>query len=292
MRERAFDRFIAIDWSGAAGRRHRAIEVAECAPGRDAPVRVAPPGGCWSREAVLAFVTAQAGTRALIGFDFSFAPPYLDRGHYLPGCPHQTAPAFWAFVDAEAPDEDLGAARLVETALRPHFYFGASCGARAPFARLRRCEAQVRRHGLGTPSSLFVCIGSSQVGKASLAGMRLLHRLRASGIAVWPFDPLPARGPVVVEIFPRLFIRRALAGHGGRANGKIASRDSLNRALGQLGADPADPARPLTRADNHLADALVSSAGLRHLAEDPRVWQPDGLTPIIARTEGWIFGVA
>lgn len=281
---RPFERFIAIDWSGAKDCTRGGIEVAACSPGTEAPARIAPPGRHWTRENVLAFVLAQKDTRALIGFDFSFAPPCLDRGHYLPGLGARTAPEFWAFVDGEAPDDDLGAASLVEGPLRPHFYLGAACGDRKPFARLRRCEAEVARQGLGAPSPFFVCVGPAQVAKASLAGMRLLHRAREAGIAVWPFDPVPGDGPVLVEIYPRAFLRLA-----GGLSAKVRDAGALDAVLAALGAEPARQEGPLP---DHLTDALVASAGLRRSADDPRCWHPQGLTPEAARTEGWIFAPA
>lgn len=284
-----FERFIAIDWSGAKGRRHKAIEVAVCEAGNAAPVRIAPPAKYWSREAVLDFVKAQAGARTLIGFDFSFAPPFQDRGRYLPDLHARTGPEFWAYVEEQAQDEDLGAAALIENALRPHFWFGSGCGPKAPFLRLRVAEALLRERKLGAPSSLFDCVGAGQVGKGSLAGMRLLHHARASGLAVWPFDPLPADGPVLVEIYPRAFLRLA----GGRGT-KLRDGAELDAALAALGSAPAGLRGPLT---DHLTDALISSAGLRHVATDPNLWQPSlwypmALTPDLARTEGWIFGLA
>ena len=39
------------------------------------------------------------------------------------------------------------------------------------------------------------------------------------------------------------------------------------------------------------ADALVSAAWLRTAAHDPALWAPAAMTPHIARTEGWTFGV-
>ena len=42
--------------------------------------------------------------------------------------------------------------------------------------------------------------------------------------------------------------------------------------------------------DDHSSDALVTAAWLRRIGHDPRYWQPAGLTPEIARTEGWTFG--
>ncbi|HYI47952.1 MAG TPA: hypothetical protein VEX35_05745, partial [Allosphingosinicella sp.] len=48
----------------------------------------------------------------LFGFDFSFAPPLIERGSYLPGeagIP-DNARDLWAYIDAKCDDEDLGAA--------------------------------------------------------------------------------------------------------------------------------------------------------------------------------------
>lgn len=281
---RPFERFIAIDWTGAKGRRHKAIEVAVCEAGRNAPVRVAPPDTYWSREGVLEFVQAQTNTRTLIGFDFSFAPPFLDQGRYLPDMPHMDGPEFWSFADKKAQDDDLGASGLIETLLRPHFYFGKASGQHRSFKRWRKCEERVRQQGIGTPASIFICIGPSQVGRGSFAGMRLLHRAHASGLPVWPFDPVPPQGPLLVEIYPRAFLR--LAGARGT---KLRTGTELDAALAALGSAPTGLNGALA---DHLTDALISSAGLRHVAQDPALWSPEGLTPEVARTEGWIFGVS
>ena len=39
-------------------------------------------------------------------------------------------------------------------------------------------------------------------------------------------------------------------------------------------------------------DALLTAAWLRANAARPELWAPEGMTPEIARTEGWTFGVA
>jgi hypothetical protein len=120
------------------------------------------------------------------------------------------------------------------------------------------------------------------VAKASFAGMRLLHRLDGC-VPVWPIDPLPARGSLVVEIYTRIFIR--LAGLSGR---KVRTLAQLNEALAALGSEAAvldrDP-------NDHETDVLIAAAGLRAIAGDARSWRPPGLTPELARTEGWTFGV-
>ena len=57
-----FKRFVAIDWSGAKGRRHKGIAIAE-AKG-DAPPRLVRPGHVWSREEVLHWLLKRAANIA------------------------------------------------------------------------------------------------------------------------------------------------------------------------------------------------------------------------------------
>ena len=112
--------------------------------------------------------------------------------------------------------------------------------------------------------------------------MRLLHRLDGK-VAIWPMDPLPDSGSAVVEIYTRIYLRRA--GLPGR---KLRTRAELNQALAGLGSPPA---RLRFEPNDHQTDALVTAAGMRALAADPRAFAPAGLTPHIARSEGWTFGV-
>jgi hypothetical protein len=281
-RER-FTRFAAIDWSGAKGPRHKGIAVALCEAGHDAPhlIKRDQP---WSRSEVLDWLlTAAAEVPTLYGFDFSFAPPIVERGAYLPGedVPEE-AKAFWAYVDAICDDEDLGAASFLEQHHRRHFYFGAADGVKADFLYHRVCEHAFNALGGGKASTLYDAIGASQVAKASYAGMRLLHRLEGK-VPIWPFDLLPAQGSLVVEIYTRAFIR--LAGLSGR---KVRTLEQLNQALAALGSEPYvadhDP-------NDHETDVLIAAAGMRAIAADPAYWSPAGLTRHIARTEGWTFGV-
>ena len=52
------------------------------------------------------------------------------------------------------------------------------------------------------------------------------------------------------------------------------------------------PVRLRFEPNDHQTDALVTAAGMRALAlDEPRAFEPEGLTPEIARTEGWTFGV-
>ena len=280
-----FERFAAIDWSGAKGKRHRGIAVAICDAG-SAPPRLVRPGHVWSRTEVLDWLLeAAAAAPTLFGFDFSFAPPIAERGEYLPGEPGvpSDARAFWAYVDRVSDDEDLGAASFLERVHRRHFYFGAADGVKADFVRFRQCDARLNAQGGRKTASAYDAIGAAQVAKASFSGMRLLHRL-GGRVPVWPMDKLPGQGSAIVEIYTRIYLRRA-----GLTGTKLRTRADLNLALKGLGSAPA---RLRFEPNDHQTDALVTAAGMRALAAtEPRAFAPDGLTPALARTEGWTFGI-
>ena len=278
-----FDAFVAIDWSGAKGKRHKGIAIAEAVG--DAPPRLVLPGHVWSREEVLTWLLKRAAKEpTLFGFDFSFAPPLIERGEYLPGEADvpSTARDFWAYVDHRSDDEDLGAASFLEIAHRKHFYFGIADGVKSDFVRFRQCDRLLNAQGGRKTASAYDAIGAAQVAKASYAGMRLLHRIDGK-IAIWPMDPLPEHGSAVVEIYTRIYLR--LAGLPGM---KLRTRSDVNLALKGLGSPPA---RLRFEPNDHQTDALVTAAGMRAIAADPAFWSPEGLTPELARTEGWTFGI-
>jgi hypothetical protein len=279
-----FTRFAAIDWSGAKGRRHKGIAIAMCGTGAPAP-KLVEPERVWSRTEVLDWLLKAAEQApTLFGFDFSYAPPIMERGAYLPGesAPPTDARSFWAYVESLCDDEDLGAASFLEQHHRPHFYFGAADGVKADYLHHRVCERAFNALGGGKASTLYDAIGAAQVAKASFAGMRLLHRLEGK-VPVWPIDTLPASGSLVVEIYTRLFIR--MAGLSGR---KVRSRELLDVALAGLGSRPA---RLRHTPSDHETDVIIAAAGLRAIAGDEAYWRPSGLTPEIARGEGWTFGI-
>ncbi len=279
-----FRRFAAIDWSGAKGKRHKGIAIALAEAG-EAPPRLVVRTQPWSRTEVLHWLLATAAEApTLYGFDFSAAPPIVERGAYFPGetAPPADARSLWAYVDRLCDDEDLGAASFLERHHRRHFYFGAADGVKADFLHHRVCEHAFNTTGGGKASTLYDAIGAAQVAKASYAGMRLLHRL-AGRVPVWPMDKPPPKGSVVVEIYTRAFIR--LAGLSGR---KVRNRADLNVALKALGSRPV---RLRHEPSDHETDVLIAAAGLRAIAADPRYWNPRQLTPELARTEGWTFGV-
>jgi hypothetical protein len=278
-----FNSCVAIDWSGAKGKRHKGIAIAEVR-GDEAP-RLVQPDHVWSRGQVLEWLLERAAKEpTLFGFDFSFAPPFVERGAYLPGevdIP-DNAREFWAYVDRRSRDEDLGAASFLEEVHRRHFYFGIADGVKSDFVRFRICDAQLNAQGGRKTASAYDAIGAAQVAKASFSGMRLLHRLSGK-VTIWPMDPLPASGSAVVEIYTRIYLRNA-----GMSGKKLRTRADLNQALLGLGSKPV---RLRFEPTDHQTDALVTAAGMRaHLAH-PLAFNPPALTSELARAEGWTFGI-
>lgn len=276
-------RTVAIDWSGAKGSRHKGIAIAEAREGQ--PPRLVREGHVWSRTEVLDWLVEEAAREpTLFGFDFSFAPPFVERGAYLPGetgVPDR-AKAFWAYVDQLSADEDLGAASFLEQHHRPHFYFGAADGRKADYMHFRQCELRFNAGGGGKAATVYDAIGAAQVAKASFAGMRLLRRA-AHHVPVWPFDAIVRGQSAIVEIYGRAFIRRA--GLSGR---KLRDVDALNEALAGLGTPQMLATRELT---DHETDALVTAAGMLQALNDPRAFEPDGVEQAVLQSEGWTFGV-
>ena len=143
-----FSSYVAIDWSGAKGKRHKGIAIAEARG--EACTAADPAGPCLvARGSSRLAVEARRKRPTLFGFDFSFAPPIVERGEYLPGEPEvpKTAREFWAYVDSMSGDEDLGAASFLEHVHRKHFYFGIADGVKADFHALPpvRCAAKRAR---------------------------------------------------------------------------------------------------------------------------------------------------
>lgn len=286
-----FTDFIAIDWSGQAVERPKGLAVARAKTGTAAPVLVAREGG-WSRQAILDWMLdlAATRTRALIGLDLSAAFPFADAGAYFPGWDQSPpdAKSLWALVDRlSAADPHLGAASFVaHPQARRHFRQRFDCGDLFPAGRGRFRSVE---HGQAaarlSPYSCFNLVGASQVGKSSLTGMRVLHRL-AGSVPVWPFDPLPETGPVIVEIYTALAAREAGMRKG---TSKIRDGATLDAMLAGFGSEPH---APLVRYDDHATDAILSAAWLRAVADRTELWQPGDLTPELALTEGWTFGVS
>ncbi len=287
-----FAHFAAIDWSGAAGERHRGIAVALCEEGDTAP-RLVRPGHRWSRIEALQWLLEDMPPGTLVGLDLGMSLPFVDRGAYFPGWAESPAdaPRLWALIDrlCEA-DPHLGVSHFVDhPQVARHFrrhgaregdLFGVD-GAKGGQGRFRKTELAQRALGCRPYSNLNL-VGAAQVGKSSLSGMRVLHRL-AGRLPVWPVDPLPAEGSVLVEIYTTI---AALAAGRSAGRSKIRTHCELDLALHNLGSKGLGHEGVI---DDHASDALVTAAWLRTAAHDLALWNPSGLEAV-RQTEGWTFG--
>lgn len=288
---RRFSQFAAIDWSGARGERHKGIALALAdRNGASALVR---PGHIWSRREILEWLqaTAAAGEDMLIGFDFSAAFAFADQSAYFPDWTESPCdmPGLWALVEQlSADDPHFGAASFLNHhQARRHFrhakgdvgdLFQPGTG------RLRLVEQHQRATRQAASVSNFNLVGAAQVGKASLCGMRLLHRLKPH-MPFWPLDPVPPSGPLLVEIYTGVAARAAGLPPG---RSKIRTAAALDAALAVLGSPSSSLSGPIS---DHEADAILTAAWLRKVADDAAHWSPNALTRKIAQTEGWTFGI-
>ena len=285
---RQFAAFACIDWSGAVGECMPSIAVAVTNGAVDVDLQQRERG--WSRRAVLDWLRslADSGADMLIGVDLSPGFPFVDQAGYFPGWDQSPldAPALWSLVEHIcADDPHFAASSFVDhSEARRHFRHSSGSGDMFPggAGRMRACELGQGAMGL-RPSSCFNLVGAAQVGKSSLTGMRVFHHL-GGAIPFWPFDPLPDRGPCLVEIYTSLAARAA-----GVPAGRSKMRDAaaLNAALSALDAKARVP-EPLS---DHASDALVTAAWLRTSAGQANLWHPDRMTDDIRRTEGWTFGI-
>jgi hypothetical protein len=287
MRAGTFTDFIAIDWSGAKGSRHRSIAVAHALAGSAAPKLVDGDHGVWSRAGVVDYLQQLlvCGRRPLVAFDFSFAPPFADSKRYLRATITPNHPrSFWQYVDTACSDEDFGAASFVDH--HPcEFYLGS--GEKAGYMRLRRTELRFNQHGGGKPSSIFDCVGAAQVAKASFSGMRVLNAL-GKHYAIWPFDAadgtvFDAKG-VIVEMYTRCFLK--LAGLNGN---KVRDQTTLALALARFASR--SPCVMQFAFSDHQTDALIAAAALRFGHNDEAYWHIPKVDQKAAKREGWTFGV-
>jgi hypothetical protein len=289
-----FAQFLAVDWSGAKGARQKGIAVAVARAGGAPPALLAPPDPRgWARSEVLALL-ARLEVPTLVGLDLGISLPFHDAGAFFPGWDASPVDArgLWALIDrlcADDPHLEAGGF-LAHTEAARYFRHGAGAtgdlfllpGAQSREGRFRLAEHAQRGQGV-RPVSNFNLVGAAQVGKSSLTGMRMLHRL-AGRVPVWPVDPLPEEGSIITEIYTSMAAR--LGGVTGTAT-KIRSYEALNDALDALGSPPVTGTGAI---DDHSSDALLTAAWLRQAHSNRALWHPPALTPEIARTEGWTFG--
>ena len=293
-----FGAFIGIDWSGARGPRQPGIQVAQARPGRGAPATVLPADGRhWGREAIhdwlLDKVADPGAAPILVGIDFAFAHPFGDEGAYYPGLADSPSgpSALWARVESEcSADPHLyGGAMFTAPRLADYYLSPRNHGAPLYQSRRRLTELAARASARA-PSPTFKAIGSDNVATGSMAGMRLIHALRAAlgpRLAVWPFDKVTKGGGpamVLVEIFPSYYFHRVGMNPARKAAADPAFMTAALAAYNSQGVGPDFVPRG---ADADEADAIISAAALRWFARQDGAWQ----VPPAAAFEGWIFGV-
>lgn len=289
-----FSHFLAVDWSGAKGPRQKGIALAVALAAGGPPALITPPDPKgWARSEVLALL-CDLRAPTLVGLDLGISLPFADAGAFFPewDASPADARALWALIDRLcAADPHLEAGGFVTHAeASRYFRHGKDAtgdrfllpGAATREGRFRVAELAQRGAGV-RPVSNFNLVGAAQVGKSSLTGMRMLHRL-AGRVPVWPVDPLPESGSVVTEIYTSVAAR--LGGVTGSAT-KVRSYEALNDALDALGSPPVKGSGKL---DDHSSDALLTAAWLRRVHSNRDLWHPPCLSQEVARTEGWTFG--
>ena len=254
---------LAVDWSGDARAAHRRIRVAEAAPGPGGSRLVDVRGGL-DRDGVIAHVLALAAAGPLVaGLDFSFAlPSWFAAEHGA-----ATVDEVWSLVAARGEDwlRDC-----------PPPFWGRPGTHRPAPDPLRPLWRDTERTSGHHPLSTFQVGGAGAVGTGSLRGMPLLARLRAAGVAVWPFDA--AGAATVVEIYPR------------EITGPVVKFDPTARRA-RAGADPriAPAAVDVVAASEDAFDAAFSALALaEHVGQiaalpaldgpaalEGEIWRPD-----------------
>ena len=237
-------------------------------------MRVAPPlTKYWSRQQVFDHLSAMADAATgdapvLVGIDFAFAHPFVDQGEYFPGAENAlnskpaSVDALWALVDeVNEGQPDLYGGAMFAHNMWGAYYLSPPHYQADRYASRRRITEIAARNAGRSPSPTFKAVGADNVATGSLAGMRLLHRLRqrlGRRLSVWPFDDIIAgvTDMVLVEIFPSFYFYRL-----GMVPAKKAAADPafLGRALAQYDskAVPADFIANGNDADE--ADAIIAA---------------------------------
>jgi hypothetical protein len=251
-------RCVAVDWSGAARHEDRHLWVAEVDADTRRVVALAPATRLGAVDRLLRIASGPDGMVA--GLDFSFS-----------------LPAWWLGANGITSVDELWAdgARLEAwlAACRPPFWGrpGRTRPELPEHREYRRTELAAPRR----PRSTFQIGGAGAVGTGSLRGMPHLSRLRASGVALWPWDPWAP--PVVAEVWPRLALGATVkSSAAGRAAWVAGHRDALD-----------DHAAGLVAASDDALDAVAAALHLAGTADSPR---PPPAAPE-AVLEGWIDGV-
>lgn len=273
-------RTIGIDWSGARGRHHPGIQVAETNARGVTRILSPAKGRAWSRQGIFEMICALPAGSA-VAMDSSFSLPFQDKGYYLPGLSAKTAKDLWRDVDSIcAADPDFFGGSFVD-AYQDHYQTSKIPGAQFE-RRFRQTETWLNQHFKERCETCYHLIGPSQIGKGGLATMRLLNRLQGmSHVAIWPFDPYVAGGVTIFEAFATSW----RDGHRAKITEKALLQTFLDRYGCRFVATKGEPL------DDNKADAALMSAGLHDLLRNgkPETWSAPSADQATLKTEGWII---
>src|SRR5262249_51783057 len=158
-------------------------------------------------------------------------------------------------------ERDFGCTRFISNPDHEPLFWKSGPKPEHWIERKRRTEHACAEATRTLPDTLYKLVASKQVGKASITGMRVLHRMRSpkgDRLAVWTFEPI--QRSAMVEIYPTLF-RKVATG----STAKLRSTAELNQALSQLGSrlfTRGHRPRPQSCTDSlsdHETDALISA---------------------------------
>ena len=135
-----------------------------------------------------------------------------------------------------------------------------------------------------SPSPTFNCVGPGAVGTGSLAGMRVLKKLKKN-YNIWPFDNFKNnKKSVIVEIFPTLYFRK----HSIKPKKNTGyTLNQINDALKKYNCLPVSKNFKMFGPDQDEADAIISAAALKYFSQNKKYWKVHKA----AKKEGWIYGV-
>ena len=197
--------FVGIDWSGDKKSFQSGIAVATATVGVPSPVIVQ---RRWSRDSVVKWLCEQANERRiLVGIDFAFAHPFVDRECYYPGFGRapRTPCELWAFVDRVAAERPnfYAAEPIRDSEVGDWYQFQGRQNARYAW-RLRGTENAAAQCKGVSPKNTFNAIGRS-VAEGSLAGMRVLHYLHKEHrdlFRIWPMEDIVRENPPSSKFTP------------------------------------------------------------------------------------------
>ena len=152
------------------------------------------------------------------------------------------------------------------------------------FSSRRRQTEIISKKKIHSPSATFNCVGPGAVGTGTLAGFRILNKLKRK-TKIWPVDDIYfSNHSVIVEIFPTLYFRISKI----KPEKKIGyTLEKINNSLDYFNSKPLNNNQIISGPDQDDADSLISAAALRHFSSKKDTWR----IPKISKKEGWIFGV-